>query len=190
MRHPGARGDREQCPSERGDPRHSSRASRFTRIADAAGALTRGARLRARDARCTRSRRQSSRDRLAVPVNAEQLVGNDLSVWERGHFPLLSEPVPLVTFACQWLRRNLPPMRSSWCWCRATPPRAVPVPVRGACRPWWTGSSVRSATRCANSRTSARATSGIPRATCRTGSATTASSAARRSTTTGSVTTA
>lgn len=47
---------------------------------------------------------------LAVPVNAEQLVGNDLSVWERGHFPLLSEPVPLVTFACQWLRRNLPPM--------------------------------------------------------------------------------
>ena len=47
---------------------------------------------------------------LCVPVNAEQLVGQDLAVWERGHFPLISEPVPLVTFACQWLRRNLPAM--------------------------------------------------------------------------------
>lgn len=47
---------------------------------------------------------------LAVPANAEQLVGQDLAVWEHGHFPLISEPVPLVTFACQWLRRNLPTM--------------------------------------------------------------------------------
>lgn len=47
---------------------------------------------------------------LAVPSNAEELVGNDLAVWERGHFPLISEPVPLVTFACRWLRRNLPAM--------------------------------------------------------------------------------
>lgn len=47
---------------------------------------------------------------LAVPGNAEQLVTADLGVWERGHFPLLVEPVPIVTFACQWLRRNLPEM--------------------------------------------------------------------------------
>lgn len=47
---------------------------------------------------------------LAVPANAEQLVGQDLAVWESGHFPLVSKPVPLVTFACQWLRRNLPEM--------------------------------------------------------------------------------
>lgn len=47
---------------------------------------------------------------LPVPRNPAELVGNDLAVWERGHFPLIDEPVPLVTFACQWLRRNLPTM--------------------------------------------------------------------------------
>jgi len=47
---------------------------------------------------------------LPVPGDAERLVCQDLEVWERGHFPLLSEPVPLVSFACQWLRRNLPSM--------------------------------------------------------------------------------
>lgn len=47
---------------------------------------------------------------LSVPANAAQLIGQDLAVWERGHFPLISEPIPLVTFACQWLRRNLPSM--------------------------------------------------------------------------------
>lgn len=47
---------------------------------------------------------------LFVPADPEQLVGHDLAVWERGHFPLITEPVPLVTFACQWLRRNLPAM--------------------------------------------------------------------------------
>lgn len=47
---------------------------------------------------------------LVVPGNAAELIGNDLAVWERGHFPLIDEPVPLVTFACRWLRRNLPAM--------------------------------------------------------------------------------
>lgn len=45
-----------------------------------------------------------------VPTDAEQLVVKDLEVWEHGHFPLLAEPVPFVTFACLWLRRNLPSM--------------------------------------------------------------------------------
>lgn len=47
---------------------------------------------------------------LVAPGNAEELLDADLSVWERGHFPLLLEPVPLVTFTCQWLRRNRPEM--------------------------------------------------------------------------------
>lgn len=45
---------------------------------------------------------------LALPRSRAEFVVHDLEVWEAGHFPLLSEPVPLVTFACTWLRRNLP----------------------------------------------------------------------------------
>lgn len=47
---------------------------------------------------------------LYHPKNAKELICHDLEVWERGHFPLIKEPVPLVSFACQWLRRNLPDM--------------------------------------------------------------------------------
>lgn len=47
---------------------------------------------------------------LAAPCDATELVCTDLAVWERGHFPLIVEPVPLVSFACGWLRRNLPEM--------------------------------------------------------------------------------
>ena len=47
---------------------------------------------------------------LAAPRDATELVCTDLAVWERGHFPLIVEPVPLVSFACGWLRRNLPEM--------------------------------------------------------------------------------
>lgn len=47
---------------------------------------------------------------LKQPGNSRELVDWDLEVWERGHFPLIDEPVPLVTFACQWLRRNAPEM--------------------------------------------------------------------------------
>jgi len=43
-----------------------------------------------------------------VPRTGEEYLVQDLEVWEKGCFPHLKEPVPLVTFACQWLRRNPP----------------------------------------------------------------------------------
>lgn len=46
---------------------------------------------------------------LRRPRSAEDYALGDLSRWERGHQRGLREPVPLVTFACQWLRRNIPP---------------------------------------------------------------------------------
>lgn len=45
---------------------------------------------------------------LEVPRRREDFLLQDLAVWEAGHFPLIREPVPLVTFACGWLRRNIP----------------------------------------------------------------------------------
>lgn len=45
---------------------------------------------------------------LAVPKTAEEYVLNDLKIWENGCFPYLKEPVPLLTFACKWLRDNIP----------------------------------------------------------------------------------
>jgi aminoglycoside phosphotransferase (APT) family kinase protein len=44
-----------------------------------------------------------------IPKTGEEYLVQDLEVWEKGCFPHLKEPVPLVTFACQWLRRNPPP---------------------------------------------------------------------------------
>jgi aminoglycoside phosphotransferase (APT) family kinase protein len=43
-----------------------------------------------------------------VPQTGEEYLVQDLEVWEKGCFPHLKEPVPLVTFACQWMRRNPP----------------------------------------------------------------------------------
>jgi aminoglycoside phosphotransferase (APT) family kinase protein len=43
-----------------------------------------------------------------IPKTGEQYLVQDLEVWEKGCFPYLKEPVPLVTFACQWMRRNPP----------------------------------------------------------------------------------
>jgi aminoglycoside phosphotransferase len=43
------------------------------------------------------------------PRSAEEYALGDLARWEKGHQLGLHEPVPLVTFACQWLRRNVPP---------------------------------------------------------------------------------
>jgi aminoglycoside phosphotransferase (APT) family kinase protein len=43
-----------------------------------------------------------------IPRTGEEYLVQDLDVWEKGCFPHLKEPVPLVTFACQWLRRNPP----------------------------------------------------------------------------------
>ena len=45
---------------------------------------------------------------LQTPAPGVNFLVKDLEVWERGHFPLLKEPVPLATFACLWLRRNVP----------------------------------------------------------------------------------
>lgn len=46
---------------------------------------------------------------FSVPETAEDYVLQDLEVWEQGCFPLLLEPVPLISFACKWLRNNIPP---------------------------------------------------------------------------------
>lgn len=46
---------------------------------------------------------------MNVPSTDEDYVLNDLKVWEEGCFPFLKEPVPLLTFACKWLRENIPP---------------------------------------------------------------------------------
>ena len=43
-----------------------------------------------------------------IPKTGEEYLVQDLEVWEKGCFPHLKEPVPLVTFACQWMRRNPP----------------------------------------------------------------------------------
>ncbi len=43
-----------------------------------------------------------------IPRTGEEYLIQDLDVWEKGCFPHLKEPVPLVTFACQWMRRNPP----------------------------------------------------------------------------------
>jgi aminoglycoside phosphotransferase (APT) family kinase protein len=43
-----------------------------------------------------------------VPKTGEEYLVQDLDVWEKGCFPHLKEPVPLVSFACQWMRRNPP----------------------------------------------------------------------------------
>ena len=43
-----------------------------------------------------------------IPRTPQDYVIADLEVWEAGHFPHLQEPVPLVTFACRWMRRNIP----------------------------------------------------------------------------------
>lgn len=42
------------------------------------------------------------------PMSAEEFALNDLARWEKAHHRGLREPVPLVTFACQWLKRNVP----------------------------------------------------------------------------------
>jgi len=45
---------------------------------------------------------------LRFPKTGEEYLVQDLEVWEKGCFPHLKEPVPLVTFCCQWMRRNPP----------------------------------------------------------------------------------
>lgn len=45
---------------------------------------------------------------FSIPKTSHEYLVQDLEVWEKGCFPHLKEPVPLVTFSCQWLRRNTP----------------------------------------------------------------------------------
>jgi len=44
------------------------------------------------------------------PADRSELMARDLDIWGQGHFPLIKEPVPIVTFACKWLSNNVPPM--------------------------------------------------------------------------------
>jgi aminoglycoside phosphotransferase (APT) family kinase protein len=45
---------------------------------------------------------------LARPRTPEEFALADLEVWESSYRRSLREPVPLLTFACDWLRRNAP----------------------------------------------------------------------------------
>jgi aminoglycoside phosphotransferase (APT) family kinase protein len=45
---------------------------------------------------------------LKVPETQEEVALNDLDVWQSTYEEVIREPVPLLTFACQWLRRNVP----------------------------------------------------------------------------------
>jgi aminoglycoside phosphotransferase (APT) family kinase protein len=45
---------------------------------------------------------------FAMPKTGAEYLVQDLEVWEKGCFPHLKEPVPLVSFCCQWMRRNPP----------------------------------------------------------------------------------
>jgi hypothetical protein len=47
---------------------------------------------------------------IHAPTDPYDLIDRDLQAWESGYYSLIREPVPLVTFACRWLRRNQPPM--------------------------------------------------------------------------------
>jgi len=45
---------------------------------------------------------------LRIPESPEEIALNDLDVWQSTYEQAVREPVPLITFACRWLRRNVP----------------------------------------------------------------------------------
>ncbi len=45
---------------------------------------------------------------LVVPETREEVALNDLDVWQSTYEEAIRQPVPLITFACHWLRRNVP----------------------------------------------------------------------------------
>jgi aminoglycoside phosphotransferase (APT) family kinase protein len=45
---------------------------------------------------------------LEPPRSPEAFALDDLRVWERAYEKATSEPVPLITFTCEWLRRHAP----------------------------------------------------------------------------------
>ena len=54
---------------------------------------------------------------LRIPGTPEELALHDLDVWQSTYEGAVREPLPLLTFACQWLRRNVPrkPVRPVLC---------------------------------------------------------------------------
>lgn len=54
---------------------------------------------------------------LTLPESPEALALHDLDVWQSTYEAAVREPIPLLTFACQWLRRNVPrkPVRPVLC---------------------------------------------------------------------------
>ena len=45
---------------------------------------------------------------VTLPKTPEEVALNDLDVWQSTYEAGVREPIPLLTFACQWLRRNVP----------------------------------------------------------------------------------
>ncbi len=45
---------------------------------------------------------------VTIPKTPEEIALNDLDVWQSTYEAGTREPIPLLTFACQWLRRNVP----------------------------------------------------------------------------------
>lgn len=45
---------------------------------------------------------------VRIPKTPEEIALNDLDVWQSTYEAGVREPLPLLTFACQWLRRNVP----------------------------------------------------------------------------------
>lgn len=54
---------------------------------------------------------------LRIPETPEELALHDLDVWQSTYEGAVREPLPLLTFVCQWLRRNVPrkPVRPVLC---------------------------------------------------------------------------
>jgi aminoglycoside phosphotransferase (APT) family kinase protein len=51
------------------------------------------------------------RSGVTIPKTPEEVALNDLDVWQSTYEAGVREPLPLLTFACQWLRRNVPRKR-------------------------------------------------------------------------------
>ncbi len=45
---------------------------------------------------------------VRIPETPEEIALNDLDVWQSTYEAGVREPLPILTFACQWLRRNVP----------------------------------------------------------------------------------
>jgi aminoglycoside phosphotransferase (APT) family kinase protein len=45
---------------------------------------------------------------VKIPKTPEEIALNDLDVWQSTYEAGVREPLPILTFACQWLRRNVP----------------------------------------------------------------------------------